>query len=173
LDGEAGGAGVVTWNLQQNWKWTLDFVVVQGLTCLLLLVGAGLGACGRGKEGSQVLAVMCAVRMAAYMVVIICTNDGWRTIVWGDAKSVVAFYGPRLLVYTILAFTLILDRPGALDAFLAFVAALNGVYFAQRQLDGNAHGMVVSWMTGMVAALLGVAILIMYLVRPLAVAWRE
>ncbi len=168
LTGEVGGAWVVTWDLQERWKWTLDYVVVQGLTCVLLLVAAGLGACGSGKEGRKVLAVLCAVRMAAYMVIITCTTDAGHTIVWGDAKSIEDFYGPRLAVYTILTFILTLDRPGALDATLFSIGALNGVYWAQRQLDSTAHGMVMSCMTGMVAALLGVATLIMPLLRPLA-----
>ncbi len=150
---EAVGGGKVIWDLQPSWGWVLDFVVVQGASAVLLGAGAVLGAFGHGRKGAQVLAMMCVLRAAAYIFVLITASDAVRTVVWGDAKSIATFYVPRLAVYAPLAFIIAWDGPGALEASLGSIAMLNGVYFLQRKHDGGEHGRVVLWMTCLVSSL--------------------
>jgi hypothetical protein len=148
---EADGDGWVIWDLQPSWGWVLDFVGAQGVTAMFLCLAAGLGWAGHGRRGTLVVAAMCALRTAAYVTIL--GTDAWRTVIWGDAKSIAVFYFPRLAVYAPLTYIVALEVPGALDTFLISIATLNGVYCAERQLDGAAHGTVVSGMTGLVAAL--------------------
>ena len=158
-DSEAGGDGWarVVWDLQPNLGWKLDFVGAQGVTAVSLSLAGYLGYAGRGRLGTRIVAVMCALRMAAYMTIL--ASDAWQTVIWGDAKSIAAFYIPRLAVHGSLACFLAWELPGTLDAFLIGVGALNGVYFAERQLDGGDHGTVMSGMTFLVATLGAVGIL--------------